>query len=160
MCGSDEVEWRATFKDVWMFLRGLKCASISTDWSEHGLAGAEALGVSGVNLDGMIKLLEQQYHYLRRRMTLTHGEQVNLDEDLLDILYDFKDKLSTDPRDKLYAVLGLALLRGIDTSIWPKPDYTKPMHSLYDDLRESSLKSAELMLKDLSIKMTEHLNAV
>ena len=30
----------------------------------------------------------------------------------MDIAYEVKDKMSTDPRDRLYGILGLALIRG------------------------------------------------
>ena len=69
-----------------------------------------------------------------------------LDEpDLLDLAYSFKDKLSSDPRDMIFAIHGLAEIRGLATGL--SPDYSKSVNEVYDDfrrlLRESAAKELE-----------------
>jgi hypothetical protein len=50
-------EWSAAPACVSLFIRGLKFAAVTTDWTENGLAGSDHLGLTGVDLTGIIDLL-------------------------------------------------------------------------------------------------------
>ena len=133
MCENDVVTWQADPASVLNFVRGLKFAAVSASWAEIGLApGSEGLRLQGVDLDDIINVLEQQLQQIRRRRDRTN---VMREPDLLDLTYSFKDRLSTDPRDKLFATLDLALIGGISGATQMRPDYSKPLNVVYDDFR-------------------------
>lgn len=72
MCGNEILAWPADTDTLSLFVRGIKLAAISAQWTENGFAGAEDLGILGINLDGIIELLELQLQQIRRR--LNHGK--------------------------------------------------------------------------------------
>ena len=140
LCDDDSFcEWSAKLYRVSLFVRGLKFAAVTADWSENGFAGAEDLGLSSVDLTGIINLLGQQFQQILRRRGYSSA---GLQPDLLDIAYEVKDKHSTDVRDRLYAILGLALIRG-SGDVQLIPDYTKSLHQVQDDFRRILLGSAK-----------------
>ena len=130
--------WQADLEVVYLFIRGLKFAAVTANWSENGFARAEDLGLPGVDLTGMINLLGQQMQQIMRR-GLSFGA-TDPEPDLLDIAYEVKDKYCTDPRDRLYAILGLGLVRG-SSDLQVRADYTKTLHEVQDDFRLFLLKA-------------------
>ena len=139
VCGPQTVSWTAHYGSVSSFIRGLKYAAISSDWADIGLAGAQVLGLEGIDLNPLVKLLEQQLRQRERSQNII-GRYSR--PDLLDLAYDFRDKLPTDPRDKVYALLALAEIQGLDADQSLRPDYTKPWREVCDDLRQLLLQAA------------------
>ena len=141
VCGDGSFcEWSAVPASVSLFVRGLKFAAVTADWNENGFFGSRDLGLVGVDLTGIINLLGQQLQQGIRR----NGIKVaGLAPDLLDIAYEVKDKESTDPRNKFYAILGLALIRGADQDHQLRPDYTKTLYEVQDDFRRILLETAK-----------------
>ena len=146
MCENDVVTWQADPASVLNFVRGLKFAAVSASWAEIGLAGSEGLRLQGVDLDDIINVLEQQLQQIRRRRDRTN---VMREPDLLDLTYSFKDRLSTDPRDKVFAILDLALIGGLSGASGAtqmRPDYSKPLNVVYDDFRRLLRQSIQSRL--------------
>ena len=138
LCGGGLiVEWPATSHSVSMFIRGLKFAAVTAHWTEKGFAGAEDLGIRGIDLSGIINLLGQQLQQIQRRQGLP---AIGLEPDLLDIAYEVKDKKCTDPRDRLYAITRLALIRCANVKL--PVDYTKTLHEVQEDFRRIPLDAA------------------
>lgn len=54
----------------------------------------------------------------------------NPNSTLLSLMRRFRNQLATDPRDKIYGLLGLA----IDRDIYPRPDYAKSYERLYKEV--------------------------
>ena len=141
VCGDGSFcEWSAAPASVSLFIRGLKFAAVTADWNENGLSGSGDLGLAGVDLTGIIGLLGQQLQQVIRR---TGIKAAGLESDLLDIAYEVKDKRAMDPRDRLYAVLGLALIRGADEHHQLRPDYSKTLHQVQGDFRRILLEAAK-----------------
>lgn len=138
MCDEEIVTWPADAHTVSLFVRGIKLAVISAQWTESRFAGAEALGIPSINLDGLIELLELQLQQIRRRQK---QEKIVDEPDLLDLAYSFRNRLSTDLRDRIYAIRGLALIRGVSEE-W-LPDYSKPLNEVHNDFRKLLRKSAK-----------------
>ncbi|KIW53558.1 hypothetical protein PV05_09118 [Exophiala xenobiotica] len=133
-------EWSAAPHCVSLFIRGLKFAAVTADWTENGLAGSDDLGLTGVDLTGIIDLLGQQLQQSVRSKGLNRA---GLEPDLLDIAYEVKGKQCVDPRDRLYGILGLAVIRGSDEYHQLQPDYSKTLQQVQDDFRQILLEAAK-----------------
>ncbi|KAJ9612338.1 hypothetical protein H2200_003935 [Cladophialophora chaetospira] len=140
ICGDGSFcEWSADPASVSLFIRGLKFAAVTPDWNENGFAGSRDLGLAAVDLTGIITLLGQQLQQALKRRGV---KAAALEPDLLDIAYEVKDKQSTDPRDRLYAILGLAEIRGADNVHQLRPDYAKSLHQVHEEFRQILLEAA------------------
>lgn len=64
---------------------------------------------------------------------------------LLELIVDFRDRSSTDPRDKIYGLLGIAA----DSDRYPAPDYHKPVEQVYCDYTEAALKQPPVQGRSL-----------
>lgn len=115
ICGHHSLRWYNVGQEVYRFSRSLKAATLSPQWSEVSV---------GMNcLNPLIEVL---------RMQLTIGpdrgswNDANQTPDLLDFAFDMRHRVSTDPRDKLFGLLGIAKSTGYSVS-GPKIDvnYTK-----------------------------------
>jgi hypothetical protein len=72
----------------------------------------------------------QAYSCFKTSFVQTAGEaEQNMAIPLLDLIARNRQLLSTDPRDKIFALIGLSLERG-KPGILGRPDYTLPHHSL------------------------------
>lgn len=65
----------------------------------------------------------------RDRLELFHHLRTNEDQSLLELLFLAKSFLCSDPRDRIYALLGL--VKGGQTSI--VPDYSRPVPEVYEE---------------------------
>ena len=118
VCGKHEFAWTYGL-GTRRLLRRMKFAAISPKWEQAGL--------TVVNMSSLIQVLEMGVNTLREQPS----------DDLLDVVYYFRHRQSTDPRDKIFALVGLAYLRGIRFRV----DYTQSMEEiskrLLDECRES-----------------------
>lgn len=86
--------------------------------------------MADLNLTPLLEIIEEQIREVVRRK----GELAP-EKDLLDVIYDFRHLKSRDPRDKIYAMLGLAQSQELDMSVMP--DYSAPVEDAYRHLNEA-----------------------
>ena len=133
-CGSSELAWSNTMEQVRSFSRSIKAAAISPEWAQSDL--------KTIDTDKLLNLF---------KLSLENGHQkseygrLHSLPDLLDIAYEMRHRKASDPRDKLFAMLGLA---SENTRLQLYPDYTMPLketHRLFEDLmlNKSPLEAAE-----------------
>jgi hypothetical protein len=70
---------------------------------------------------------------------------------LLNLLFSFKDYQATDPRDRLYALLGFT------PSIPIIPDYTKPAEEVYEELVRISIQTTGTLMMTFLCRKPKHL---
>jgi len=89
----------------------------------------------------------QSWDKLKRRygLAIHISKRRLLGSKLSDLLWNMWDREATDPRDKVFAVLGLVGEEGVDLL----PDYSKPLGSVYREAAASiiaSEKSLDILL--------------
>ncbi|OAA59038.1 Heterokaryon incompatibility [Niveomyces insectorum RCEF 264] len=96
---------------------------------------------------------QQQQHHRRRRQPRNGPAAVTPGQELLDLLIRCRFRQSTDPRDKIYSVLGLLTSHEPSPSPSPspplsiQPDYASPMGAVYAHVaRQILLESGTLDL--------------
>lgn len=95
MCGNDSLQWSNDPIQVRKFIRRIKYAAISPQWEQAGL--------SQLNLGFFLQVLNMQMQHIERQ----HGMSFMLPLDILDVAFEMRHRKATDPRDKLFAVMGL-----------------------------------------------------
>lgn len=105
MCGEHSMMWSNTAKEVFMFWRSLKAAVLSPAWEQYDV---------GINrMNHLTELLRLQLDSGPGR---TSWAKAKWRPDLLDMAYDMRHRLSSDPRDRLYGLVGLAKSANTDAS--------------------------------------------
>jgi len=80
-----------------------------------------------LNLGPLLDIVEAQI----REVAKARGDPPS-GKDLLDVMYDFRHRQSYDPRDKIFAMLGLAGTR--ETGKHFRPDYNKSVEQVFREL--------------------------
>lgn len=142
MYGDHSFNWKNTCANIVAFSRSIKLAVTSPQWQTS---------FKGVNVDGLLNLLQMQ---------LESGPQSNLwsrrrrEADILEFAYSIRDKQSSDIRDRIYALVGLAA-KTTDTRI--VPSYKKPTETAFEDFagivsKQTANMCTELTLTELNTK--------
>lgn len=120
VCGASTVSWQTDVGTLRIIRYRVKSGAISNKWR------STALGL--VDLDPLLGVVEGQ---LRERAAegLCH-----LEKDLLDVAYEFRHRQSNDPRDRIYAILGLAEGRKLAVQT---VDYTQTIDEVEEEFRRS-----------------------
>jgi hypothetical protein len=121
----DVVSWSGK-QAVERFLLRAKFAEISPHWKQAGLGEC--------TLQPFIELLEQQHN---------SGGRYSAPDSLLDLVYSFRNRLSSDPRDGLYALLGLAPERTLRRL---RPDYSKSAQDVYQEFLDVIIEENPAMM--------------
>ena len=121
-CGKQQFAWRNTIEQVRFFSRAIKMAALSTAWRQTELKDA--------NLDVFLQVLQRQ---LDNGPEKTTHKANTVPYDLLDIAYEMRNRNSADPRDRIYALLGLAD-EGTRNKL--RPDYTMSVEELFKRCEE------------------------
>ncbi|KAF1919969.1 heterokaryon incompatibility protein-domain-containing protein [Ampelomyces quisqualis] len=129
----DRTWWSRTWvvQEVWSASRVLiQCGSTTIKWTtfQQAMSYSEAWDEMGDSVRGTQR--EQHWAALRRRYTLAihlAKERAN-GRALSTLLVTTWDRASTDPRDKVFAMLSLA---GEHEHVSMKPDYTKSTEQVY-----------------------------
>jgi hypothetical protein len=117
-CGEHLFSWRNTIEQVRFFSRAIKMTVTRAAWAKTDL--------EEVNMDTFLQVLQRQ---------LDNGPEcamykANLPAlDLLDIAYELKNRVTTNPRDHIYAILGFA---DEETRQKVIPDYSVPAEDLFN----------------------------
>ncbi|KAH6859114.1 heterokaryon incompatibility protein-domain-containing protein [Alternaria rosae] len=127
--------WGRTWivQEVWCASdAALQCGSTMIKWKtfQKAMDYTEAWDEMGESVKGMKRQL--QWDTLRRRYTLAiHLTKARVNgSSLLLLLWNTWDRASTDPRDKVFVVLGLV---GDAEGVSMAPDYRKPMEQVYKE---------------------------
>lgn len=116
-CGDDQFVWHAeSSHQVRKHIKRIKFAEISPQWDQAGLRGMDMAPV--------LNILDHQY---QRCLNLEGKPRPR--PDLLDLMHVSRSKLATDPRDKIYALAGLAGATGLVV------DYSLNVHETYERLK-------------------------
>lgn len=94
ICGRDQVSWSTDSISLRRLKFKIKFAATSPQWERSPL--------HIVNLGPLLEVVETQ---LREVEDMTG---IRLENNLLDVVYEFRHRKSTDPRDKIYAMFNLA----------------------------------------------------
>jgi hypothetical protein len=127
--------WNRTWivQEVWCASDAVvQCGSTSIEWKTLQMAMdySEAWDDIGYHLEGMKR--ESQWDTLRQRYTLAiHLTKARVNgSSLSSLLWNTWDRASTDPRDKVFVVLGLV---GDAQGVTVAPDYRKSMERVYQE---------------------------
>jgi len=118
-CGNDSFQWENDPNQVLKFIRRIKYATISPQW--------ERAGLSQVNLDIFLQVLNLQMQHLERQ----RRENLRPALDILDIAYDIRHRKATDPRDKIFAIMGLV---DQNDKAFLRPDYMMSVEEVFKEL--------------------------
>jgi len=132
-CGANAVEWRNDFQELRKIRVRVKATAISPQWKAI-FQGQE------VDLGPFLDLIEAQI-----REVALQNEIPIPEKDLLDIMYDFRYRQATDPRDKIYAMLSLAQSKRVQVQV--DVDYSETVEDAYKKLE----KALEELYGDLGI---------
>lgn len=111
ICGNHSLIWRNRGRDVYRFSRSLKAATLSPKWREVP---------DGLNcLNPLVEVLRMQLTSGPDRSSWIDADQT---PDLLDFAFDMRHRESSDPRDKLFGLFGIAKSSGY--SAGPEIDIT------------------------------------
>ncbi|CAO2652387.1 Nn.00g006700.m01.CDS01, partial [Neocucurbitaria sp. VM-36] len=97
-CGRQTLSWNNSIGSVHNFIKLMKFAVISPQWGRAGL--------QGIDMDVLLQLLDLQVGQQLDKPFILTSDRVP--KDLIDHAYEMRDKLSSDPRDKIFALLGLS----------------------------------------------------
>jgi hypothetical protein len=95
MCGRDSFQWTNDPAQLRKFIRRVKYAAISPQWEQAGL--------SKVNIGGFLQVLNMQMQHIERQ----RSQGFAFPPDILDIAFELRHRKASDPRDKLFAIMGL-----------------------------------------------------
>lgn len=121
ICGKAQVAWTSDFDNLRRIKFRIKSSAISPQWRNSVLQYME-----------LLPLLETIESQLREIAT---DRQIRLEPDLLDVVYDFRWRKATDPRDQVFAILNLAQGRNVDLQV--RPDYRKMAEEAHDMLAQA-----------------------
>lgn len=127
ICGSCSFSWCANDPiGVRHFQRMIKYAGIHPQWRLQGLAD--------IDMHPLLELLELQ---LGQQLDRSFGTSLRPARDILDVAYDLRRRLSSDPRDMIFALDGMAknMWSGEDL----QPNYSLTVEQTYEHL-ESVIK--------------------
>lgn len=120
VCGASAVSWQTDVDTLRIIRYKIKSGAISNKWRSTDLRF--------INLGPLLEVVEAQ---LRERAAdgLCH-----LEKDLLDVAYEFRHRLSSDPRDRIYAIMGLAEGREL---LGIRPDYSLSIEEVEEEFGRS-----------------------
>lgn len=121
-CGGHQISWTNTTDQVRFFSRALKTAILSPAWTQTDL--------KEVDMEPFLQVLQRQ---LENGPTSSEYKANLPPLDLLDIAYEMRGRVSTDPRDRIFAMLGFA---DEETRQKLAPDYTLSLEKLHQRFEE------------------------
>ncbi|CZR68220.1 uncharacterized protein PAC_18119 [Phialocephala subalpina] len=122
ICGHHQFSWTNNYLLVRRIERMVKFAEISPQWEQAGLGT--------VDMSPLLDLLDLQ---IGQHMDRLHGSSHRPSRDLLDVAHGLREKASTDPRDKIFSVVGCAISPEVDDFV---VDYNMTVMETYNHLRD------------------------
>lgn len=121
ICGTDKVSWSTDLQSLKRLKYKIKLAATSPQWEQGPL--------QSVDLGPLLEVVDAQ---LREA---ADAEGVRLENNLLDVVYEFRHRLVSDPRDKIYAMFNLA--EGRRVQLDRAGDYTETREEAWERLAEA-----------------------
>lgn len=118
ICGTEKVSWSTDLPSLKRLKYKIKLAAISPQWENSPLRS--------VDLRPLLEVVEAQL----REAADVEGHR--LENNLLDVVYEFRDRYATDPRDKIYAMFNLA--EGRRVQLARAGDYTESRDEAWERL--------------------------
>jgi hypothetical protein len=119
VCGDFTLSWRGDLPTLRSIVFRIKAEAISPYFSATSWDGSKVL-----NWAPLLDILETQMRQAARR------EGVTLQRNQLDIAYDFRDRQSTNPRDKYFAVFNI-MRNDKGGELLLQPDYTMEVDEVH-----------------------------
>lgn len=119
VCGQSAVCWNTDTATLRIIKWRVKSAVISNKW--------RCTDFNRVDLGHLLEVVQAQ---LQERAA--EGQYIG-ERDLLDVAYDFRHRRAADPRDRIFAILGLAEGRKFDSSTLV--DYTRTVEEAEEDFK-------------------------
>jgi hypothetical protein len=120
--GKHQFSWVGTDVTlVYRFISRIKFAEISPQWEQAGLGA--------VDMSPLLDLLDLQ---IGRQLERGHGGNHRHPRDLLDVVHSMRHKISTDPRDKVFGLLGVPVTYDVEDF---NVDYAMTVEETYLHLR-------------------------
>ena len=110
-CGHRQITWIAKPDRIRQIIRNIKLSEISYAWDEAGL--------TSTSMQPLLNLLQEQLKQIS-------PPDLAPSIDIVDVIHSFRDKRFTDPRDRIYAMLGLV------PDIKFQPDYKMSVEQTWD----------------------------
>lgn len=132
-CGENTLTWTNDFQELRKIRVRLKLAVVSPQWKA-------IFEDKGIDLTPFLNIIEAQI----REVALQNDIPIP-EKDILDIMYDFRYRQASDPRDKIYAILGLAQSKRVQVKV--DPDYSESVEDVYKKLD----KALEVLYGDLGL---------
>ena len=123
ICGTSTVSWGRSSSGVKGFMRMIKFACILPEWRHKGL--------DSIQMRPLLKLLDLQLEVMLAKNT----GSLRKSADVLDIAYELRDRLASDPRDMLFSIAGM--VDGLWSCEKFKPDYRLSVEQSYDHLQSA-----------------------
>ena len=116
----------------------LHCGHVSLSWPprDHLKSSIDNFRHYAERESGLEKLMKRMLDMLQIQLC----EFDSVKPSLLDLIYQFHDRLSTDPRDRVFALLSLA---SDEEAAQNLPDYSLSIHTVMKRLVESSLSMTQ-----------------
>ncbi|KAK5128435.1 hypothetical protein LTR85_003103 [Meristemomyces frigidus] len=134
VCGSHKFAWINDQETVRSFERSIKAAALQPQWQQQQ-------GLEDINIDLFLQLLQMQ-------LASGPGSDSYRDSrplpDLLDMAYEMRHRASVDPRDRLYALLGMA---SKSHGVVMEVDYSKSVEEVYQDFEKLMLSKTRRRAK-------------
>lgn len=110
-CGHRQITWIAETDRIREIIRNIKLSEISYAWGEAGL--------TSTSMQPFLNLLQEQLKQIS-------PPDLAPSTDIVDVIHSFRDKKFADPRDRIYAMLGLV------PEVKFQPDYTMSVEQTWD----------------------------
>lgn len=118
-CGQSSVYWETDVDTLRHIKYRVKSAVVSRRWTSGGF--------DSVDLSPLVEVVEAQ---LRERAS---EGKCSSGKDFLDIVYDFRHRISADPRDRFFGMLALA--EGRRSGLLEIVDYSRTVEEVEEDLK-------------------------
>jgi len=119
-CGSQHISWNFDHGTLSQMLFRIKSSALSPEWQS-----SHATQLRSLDWSPFPNILEMQLR------TVALEKKIVIEKNLLDIAFDFQHRHSTDPRDKYYAIFGLAD-KSEGRRFFIQPDYSLSLESVHN----------------------------
>lgn len=131
-CGYDSFGWTSEHRSMLKnYIRRIKYVESHPTW--------EQAGFSSIFLAPLLHVLEIQLEFCRSFSFVDESEELKFANALLDIMHSNRLKKAGDPRDKMYALMGLAAGKdgfsgGDQSQVMPAVNYNVPVEETFKNL--------------------------
>ncbi|PMD47201.1 HET-domain-containing protein [Hyaloscypha variabilis F] len=119
-CGSQTISWTSDVDTLRRILFRIKSVALSPEWQS-----TQATRLNNLDWSPLLNILEMQLR------TVALKEHITIEKNLLDIAFDFRHRRCVDPRDKYFAIFGLAD-KSEGRQLFGLPDYRLSLEEVHN----------------------------